>query len=180
MSRREAFVTELFDQYQSMLRTICWRYVGYERLFADMIDDSILDTFVQAYSSYECLRSHPNVQGWLITTCLNRLKPRISQVRSREKHCAFSIDDHQAPQLSSGEAWEERNILQLDARDQIDELYKALTETERHVFQEHYVQGFTLKEVARHQHKSLASVKASLRRIKKKAIDQKKLKKFSD
>ena len=51
-----------------------------------------------------------------------------------------------------------------DARDQIDELCTALTETERHVYQEHYVQGFTLQEVAHHCHRSLVSVKASLRK----------------
>lgn len=177
MSQREVFVTKLFDQYHSMLRTLCWRYVEYERVFADMIDESILDTFMQAYLSYDCLRNHPNVQGWLITTCFNRLKPRIMQVRRREKHRAFSLDDPQAPPLSSGDAWDEKNILRLDAREQIDQLYATLTETERQIFQEHFVQGFTLHEVAHHRHRSLASVKASLRRIKKKANNQKN---FSD
>lgn len=180
MSRREAFVTELFDQYQSILRVICWRYVEHEKIFADTIDESVLDTFLQAYSSYDCLRNHPNVQGWLIITCLNRLKPRINQVRSREKHRAFSMDDPQAPQFSSGEAWEENNVLQLDAREQINQLYTTLTEAEQQIFQEHYVQGFTLQAVAQHLHKSLASVKASLRQIKRKALKQKKLKDLSD
>lgn len=63
--------------------------------------------------------------------------------------------------------------MQLDARDQIDELCTALTETERQVYQEHYVQGFTLQEVAHHCHRSLVSVKASLRQIKKKPIIKK-------
>lgn len=180
LSQRENYVSELFDQYHAMLRILCSHYVQNERLFADIIDDSILDTFVQAYLSYESLRSHPNVKGWLITTCFHRLKPRINQVRRRERHRAFSMDDHQAPQISSGEAWEERNILQLDAREQIDELCAALTERERHVFQEYYVQGFTLQEVAYHQHISLSSVKASLRQIKRKAINQKNSRKFSD
>ncbi len=180
MSQREKFVAELFDQYQSMLKTLCWRYVNYERIFTDTIDESILDTFLQAYSSYECLRNHPNVPGWLIITCFNKLKPRIKRVRSCEKHRAFSVDDPQAPQLSSGEAWEERTISQLDARNQIDELCTSLTETEKQTFQEHYVQGFTLQEVAHRQHRSLASIKASLRQIKRKADNQKNSNKFSE
>lgn len=167
VSTKEDFVTELFNQYYPMLRTLCWRYVDYDRLFADIVDESILDTFVQAYSSYDHLRSHPNVQGWLIITCLNRLKPRVKQLRNREKHHAFSMDDPHVPQIKLEESWEEGKILQLDARDQIDELCTALTETERQVYQEHYVQGFTLQEVAHHCHRSLVSVKASLRQIKK-------------
>lgn len=174
MSQRENFVTELFDRYHTMLRTLCWRYVEHEKIFTDIIDESIQDTFLQAYSSYDRLRNHPNVQGWLITTCFNRMKPRIKQVRSREKHRAFSVDDPQAPQLSSEEAWEERTVSQLDDYNQIDELYTVLTETEKQVFQEHYVQGFTLQEVAQRQYRSLSSVKASLRQIKIKARNQKK------
>ena len=177
VSTKEDFVTELFNQYYPMLRTLCWRYVDYDRLFADIVDESILDTFVQAYSSYDHLRSHPNVQGWLIITCLNRLKPRVKQVRNREKHHAFSMDDPHVPQIKLEESWEEGKILQLDARDQIDELYTALTETERQVYREHYVQGFTLQEVAHHCHRSLVSVKASLRQIKRKAHNLKNLSK---
>lgn len=173
VSTKEDFVTELFNQYYPMLRTLCWRYVDYDRLFADIVDESILDTFIQAYSSYDHLRSHPNVQGWLIITCLNRLKPRVKQVRNREKHHAFSMDDPHVPQIKLEESWEEETVLQLDARDQIDELYTALTETERQVYREHYVQGFTLQEVAHHCHRSLVSVKASLRQIKRKAHNQK-------
>lgn len=177
VSSKEDFVTELFNQYYPMLRTLCWRYVDYDRLFADIVDESILDTFIQAYSSYDHLRSHPNIQGWLIITCLNRLKPRVKQVRNREKHHAFSMDDPHVPQIKLEESWEEETILQLDARDQIDELYTALTETERQVYREHYVQGFTLQEVAHHCHRSLVSVKASLRQIKSKAHNLKNLSK---
>ena len=166
MSTKEDFVTELFNQYYPMLRTLCWRYVDYDRRFANIVDESILDTFVQAYSSYDHLQSHPNVQVWVIRPGLNRLKPRVKQVRSREKHHAFSLDDPHVPQIKLEESWEEGKILQLDARDQIDELCTALTETERHVYQEHYVQGFTLQEVAHHCHISLVSVKASLRQKK--------------
>lgn len=180
MSQREVFVTELFDQYYSTLRTICWRYVEYERIFADVIDESILDTFMQAYLSYDCLRNHPNVQGWLITACFNRLKPRIMQLRRHEKHRAFSFDDPQASHISSDDTWNDKNVLRLSAREQIDQLYATLTETERQVFQEHFVQGFTLHEVAHRQHRSIASVKASLRRIKKKANNQKNQNNFSD
>ena len=79
------------------------------------------------------------------------------------------MDDPHVPQIKLEESWEEGKILQLDARDQIDELYTALTETERQVYREHYVQGFTLQEVAHHCHRSLVSVKASLRQIKRKA-----------
>lgn len=180
MSPKEDFVTELFDRYHSLLRTLCWRYVDHDRTFADMIDESILDTFMQAYLSYESLRRHPNVQGWLVNACMNRLRPRVSQARNRRGRQAFSIDDPHAPQLSSEDAWEEKTVSQLDARHQMDELYGALTETERQAFQEHYVQGFTLQEVARHRHRSLGGIKASLRQIKKKAVKQRNSNKFSE
>jgi len=174
LSKKENFVIELFDRYYSMLRTLCWRYVEHEKIFTDIIDESIQDTFLQAYSSYDRLRNHPNVQGWLIITCFYKLKPRIKQVISREKHRAFSVDDPQAPQLSSEEEWEERTVSQLDNRNQIGELCTTLTETEQQTFQEHYVQGFSIQEVAQRQHRSLSSVKASLRQIKRKAWNQKK------
>lgn len=178
MSPKEHFVTELFDRYHAMLKKFCWRYVNYEEIYADMIDESVLDTFVQAYSSYERLRNHPNVQGWLIITCFHRLRPRINQVRSYEKYRAFSIDDPQVPQMLLAESWEEKTITQLDARNQLNELCTALTEIERRVFREYYVQGLTIQEMAQRQHRSPGSVKASLRQIKKKANKQKNKKIF--
>lgn len=180
MSQREDFVMGLFDQYYSFLRALCWRYVEHEEIYADAVDESVLDTFLLAYLAYEPLQRHPNIQGWLITTCINRLRPRVSQMRSREAHQAFSMDDPHTPQRLSEEEWEDRTTAQLNARSQLEALYAMLTETERRAFQEHYVQGFTLREVAQRQHKSLASVKASVRQIKKKAKKLKKSEKFSE
>ena len=165
MSQREKFVMRLFDQYQSFLHTLCWRYVKHDPLYADAIDECVLDTFMQAYLAYETLRHHPNVQGWLTATCLNRLKPRIRQMKSRNARQAFSVDDPQAPPLAACGVPEEA----APARDELAALYAALTENERLVFQDHYLQGYTLQAVANRQQRSLASVKATVRQIKKKA-----------
>ncbi len=91
MKNQTAFFDQLYNLYYPSLAGMCWAKVHYDLSYTDLIDETLQEVFLLAYKSYDSLKDHPNVLGWLMTACNNRLLPYAKQQRYRQSRHAFSI-----------------------------------------------------------------------------------------
>jgi len=79
----------LVARYQKKMLNISFRLVG----DYDDACEVVQDAFVSAYRNIKTFRGDAKFTTWLTTITLNLSKNRLKQVRSRQGHEAFSLDD---------------------------------------------------------------------------------------
>lgn len=165
---KEKFLEDLYSQHQQFLRSYCRRKVGGDQYLYEIIEESIQDTFFQAYKSYNEIKHYNNIRSWLIRTCNNRLLPKVKKARSRQSGIAYSLD--QPHTLTSAEAYAPIDLTDnhLDAQLLLDKLQNNLSLHETLVYQYHFIQGYSIIQTAEILNVSQESIKAAIVRIRKK------------
>ena len=148
LQKADDFIDELYAKYYRFLLNLCRKQTSYQPIYADLIEECIQDTFMQAYLSQGKLQSHPCLQAWLARTCMNRLIPRAQQQRRHQAVEAYSLDDDRQvvpePQVHSIE-------------DHLDEqeyhsfhhaLVAALSDQEGMIYQQFFEQHHTMRQIA--------------------------------
>ena len=79
----------LVTRYQKKMLNISFRLVG----DYDDACEVVQDAFVSAYRNIKTFRGDAKFTTWLTTITLNLSKNRLKQMRSRQGHEAFSLDD---------------------------------------------------------------------------------------
>jgi RNA polymerase sigma-70 factor (ECF subfamily) len=79
----------LVARYQKKMLNISFRLVG----DYDDACEVVQDAFVSAYRNIKTFRGDAKFTTWLTTITLNLSKNRLKQMRSRQGHEAFSLDD---------------------------------------------------------------------------------------
>jgi RNA polymerase sigma-70 factor (ECF subfamily) len=79
----------LVTRYQKKMLNISLRLVG----DYDDACEVVQDAFVSAYKNIKTFRGDAKFTTWLTTITLNLSKNRLKQIRSRQGHEAFSLDD---------------------------------------------------------------------------------------
>ncbi len=167
MSEKEQFLEDCYRRYYPFLLQLCRREVGGNRLYVDMVDTCIQDTFLLAYRAYEEIKDYDYLRAWLVRTCMNRLIPYVKLQKQRQTHEAFSLDDEQAPRdetlSQSPDADRE------DGAEALQALWDSLAPREKVIFHHHFIEGHTPEETAELAHCSPGTVRATVFRIRKKA-----------
>ncbi len=168
MTAQEAFIEECYRRYYDFLLKLCRREVGNNRLYADLVDTCIQDTFLLAYQAYPEITQYANLRAWLARTCLNRLLPYAKLQRKRMEHEAFSLDEERIRQVFSA-INHDTDGDKLDAQMLISKIIQALTEKERLIFEDFFVRGLTIAEIAQQNNLHTGTIKATIHSIRKKA-----------
>jgi len=79
----------LVVRYQKKMLNVAFRLVG----DYDDACEVVQDVFVSAYKNIKTFRGDAKFTTWLTTITLNLSKNRLKQMRSRQGHEAFSLDD---------------------------------------------------------------------------------------
>jgi RNA polymerase sigma-70 factor (ECF subfamily) len=79
----------LVARYQKKMLNISFRLVG----DYDDACEVVQDAFVSAYRNIKTFRGDAKFTTWLTTITLNLSKNRLKQIRSRQVHEAFSLDE---------------------------------------------------------------------------------------
>ncbi len=125
-NERVAYIEKLFLDHYSSLRKACIRYMRYDPIFLPLVDDCIQETFIKAFKSYEVLKTHPNVAGWLVITSKNYLMSELRKHKRRDERLTCLMDtaeftgDHGTRDF---ERWVSQNELQ----DMIDKVCEVLS-----------------------------------------------------
>ncbi len=162
---KDAFIEALYTRFYGTLRCLCMRYVGYDPRYLDAVEDCVQEAFLTAYQHYEELIAHPNVGGWLTRTCMFRMGT-IIRGRKRDAMRTRNLDDVTCADPRDGVAeWVDRAGAAVAARS----LLTALSETDRALAQERYVQGRSMAEIAKARGISESGAKVALFRVRRRA-----------
>ena len=118
-------------------------------------DDITQNTFYEAWKKVDILLTHPNQTGWLMETAKKKAWSQLKKSSSKEISYEESMEE---PYIENA-----YNALELQMI--ID---KALTEDERELFRQYFVEKNSVKMMAQQEHMSEVAFKVKMHRIRKK------------
>jgi RNA polymerase sigma-70 factor (ECF subfamily) len=173
-----AFET-LVARYQKRMLNIAFRLVG----DYDDACEVVQDAFVSAFKNIRTFRGDAKFTTWLTTITLNLSKNRLKQVRSRQGHEAYSLDEPVLTndgEMSKDSPSQEPSVLdRLEKRDvqaRVQNCIKALEEDFREVLILRDIQEFSYEEIGSMLKVRVGTIKSRLFRAREVVRDC--LKKF--
>lgn len=161
-----------YEHYYDPLLARARCYAGRDVIVRNELEDIVIETYEIAWERYEELRTHPNMMGWLTKTVYNKLdnfntrgSTRLARRSISVEEEAFFVEDEQAARKF--ETWAQQE----EHREIIDRILKMLTQSEREIFEDYFVRRKTATDIMRKTGTTLSSVRAAIRRIRKKAQD---------
>ncbi len=167
---KELFISELYMKYAIRLENTGMRYVGYQALYHDLVNNCIQDTFLKAMEHYDFLKDYEYVEGWLYKAFMNRLRTGLATYRRRQKK-RFSLDIDSLYSLSDPKqtAALEQVIMKIDNQALIEQLFSGLKGREYTVAAQFFLESRKVEEIASAQHTSVGAIRSALARIRAKA-----------
>jgi RNA polymerase sigma-70 factor (ECF subfamily) len=169
----------LVARYQKRMLNIAFRLVG----DYDDACEVVQDAFVSAFKNIRTFRGDAKFTTWLTTITLNLSKNRLKQVRSRQGHEAYSLDEPVLTndgEMSRDSPSQEPSVLdRLEKRDvqaRVQNCIKALEEDFREVLILRDIQEFSYEEIGSMLKVRVGTIKSRLFRAREVVRDC--LKKF--
>lgn len=164
---RNTLVAQLFDRYYDRLVLYYKRRLWFIPELHDMAEECVQDVFHTALKRYAKLLDHPDIKGCYFRTCENNIRNIYKKYIGRSRRHAYSADDETSPELHDPHdtfriVEEQSNYERL-----IDRVHAELLENEKKIFDDYFLHGYDIEEVARLSEKSVSSVKSSLFRMRK-------------
>lgn len=137
-------------RHQKKMLNIAFRLVG----DYDDACEVVQDAFVSAYRSIKTFRGDAKFTTWLTTITLNLAKNRLKQLRSRQGHEAFSLDDPiptNDGEMTMDPPSKEPSVLTVlekrDVQSRVQDCIKALETDFREVLVLRDMQEFSYEEI---------------------------------
>lgn len=160
-----------YEKYYDPLLARARSYAGRDTLMRNELEDLVLETFEIAWNRYDELRDHPNMMGWLTVVIRNKLDNFNTRGSTRMARRTLSMDEEKTCFIEDQEAtrrleaWYEQE----EHREKIDLLLDLLTMNEREIFEEYFICRKHAPDIQRKTGLPLSSIRATIRRIRKKA-----------
>ncbi len=175
-SDREAFIVGLYASCYDLLEKMCYRLVDFDTTQADLVADCIQEAFLSADRHWRKLMRHPNPQGWLVTTCQNRLKDAQRRERTRRYRAAWSLDEDKALQLADVDSALDSWVDRAEDQETVERVLRLLSPVEKQVMQGYFMENLSMEEVADRGGSTLSAVKSAIFRIRSKAREMREKK----
>lgn len=163
---RESFIETIYAEYAPKLERMCLNYIHYQAEYRDMVDESIQKTFLRAFEEYDKLKDCEYIEAWLNKTCRYRLMTELNTYRRRQKrHVAIDGD-----QIADGALATAVDALpkQIGDRELLERILDALSEREKNVIRERFIEGVPLEEIAQKEKATNGAIRVLLTRLRKK------------
>jgi len=140
----------LVNKHQKRMLNIAYRLT----MDYDEACEVVQDAFVSAYKNIKTFRGQAKFTTWLTAITVNLSKNRLKQMKSRQGHVAFSLDD--PIQTDDGEVAMDppskepsvlERLIKRDVRNQVQECIKALETDFREVLVLRDMQDFSYEEI---------------------------------
>ena len=163
---REAFIETIYAEYAPKLERVCLNYIHYQAEYRDMVDESIQKTFLRAFEEYDKLKDCEYIEAWLYKTCRYRLMTELNTYRRRQKR-HVAIDGNQ---IADGALATAVDALpkQIGDRELLERILDALSEREKNVIRERFIEGVPLEEIAQKEKATNGAIRVLLTRLRKK------------
>ena len=143
--------------------------IKYNQGYIPLIDDCIQYAFLQAMLKRDQFSQCKNQAGWLSVTARRRLMAEIRKSRRRSRITIpwyEHADEDASLQLETDiERWHNRQ----NTSECIERIYEVLSSTEKEVFDDYFLQGSSIDEVAKNLKTSRGAVRGAIDRIRTKA-----------
>jgi RNA polymerase sigma-70 factor (ECF subfamily) len=140
----------LVSRHQKRMLNIAFRLTG----DYDEACEVVQDVFVSAHKNIKTFRGQAKFTTWLTTITLNLSKNRLKQMKSRQSHVAFSLDDPietDDGRMSMDPPSKEPSVLNVlvkrDVQEQVQNCIKALEPDFREVLVLRDMQDFSYEEI---------------------------------
>ena len=170
------WIEEIYTQYHDKLLRFCLCHLHDMPSMQADAEDIVQETILSAASHFDELRNHENIGGWLMKTCYYRLGNAKKRARVRQKHVEIYLDQPDAKDVMEKRSQLEDWLNRCESDELLDELYRLLTQTEKEMFHDYFIDDKKIREISDDKHVSIYAVKNALHRIRKKVkeIRQKK------
>lgn len=164
---RNKFISMLYEDYFDRLKLFCQRMTNYRPELFPFIEECVQDVFHTAIKKYNKIADHPDVEGWLFRSCINRMNNVLKTYHGRKMRHAYSMDGNSAEELfdprDSFRILEENEAY----RELLDRIYALLLDNEKEIFDQYFLQGHDLDHISMHTGKTPSAVKSIIYRIRK-------------
>lgn len=172
---RNRWINACYERYYDILIVRVRAYIGNEAVLRNEVEDYVLEAFEIAWEKYDTIKDHPSILGWLTKAAYNRVdnKRQLASVRMEktavrlDSDMPFEIEDTQA--LRRLEMWHEKEANQK----KINQILEMLSSNEKEIFEDYFVRGKRAKTIQAERGMTLEGVRATIRRIRKKARSKK-------
>ena len=148
---REAFFEELYLSTKEAL----FRYLCNLNGMDGWVEDILQDTYFEAYKKCEMLLIHPNPAGWLYKTAHNLYR----NARRRRENCNLSLDTVEE-NIAAAEGYYDFTEWRMT-------IQGLLQEKDSQLLHKYYLEGYSVKEMAKEFNLSEENIRAKLTRIRK-------------
>lgn len=164
---RNLFLTQLYRQYYDPLVLYCCRRLIGEPDAMGQAEQYVQEAFIRAAESYEELRSHPNIKGWLYKTVEHILYNEQAKNYRRSKMHSFSLDKENGRQVPEAIDVIQAYVDQEDYHERMKKVYQVLNDNQLVLFEEHFQNERPLKEISKVQGLAIGTVKSRIHRLRK-------------
>lgn len=158
----QEFITALYiDNYRKMMSM-----VGKDLICHSLAEDIVQETFCEALRNIDELSKHENPGGWLMETAKFKMKEIKRRINARSIHEAEEVE------LELESIKNEYGLVELSII-----MDSTLTIHEKTLFHMFYMEGYSVKEMARLENISESNFRVKMLRIRAKIINALEVKK---
>lgn len=173
-NERNEVLEQLYEEHYDSVFRLCASIVRNDRRLYPLIEDCVQDAFVKAINHYDEFKDYKNPVGWICVAATNHLKSELRKETNRRKTVfPLVLEECESTAFFRNDVEEMLNrevVVQ-----KLSEIYEMLTEHEKVVFEEYFINGKQMQQVADDIGFSQNSVRSAVNRIRKRARSIKNL-----
>lgn len=173
-SRRNELLEELYVKYYDSALRMCFAMVEYDHCRYPLVEDCVQDAFFKAITHYDEFKNYKNPMGWICIAAANCLKSELRKENRRRKTVVpLAFDECESTAFFRNDI--EDMLHEEDVIQKLSAIYEMLTEHEKVIFEEYFINGKQMQKVSEDTGFSLNSVRSAVNRIRKRARSIKNL-----
>lgn len=167
-NERNSLLESLYEQYYDTVYRQCLPLVDYNPRFYPLVEDCVQDAFLHAVEAYEEYRHYNNPIGWIIRVAQNKVK---SKYRDELRHAKVisPVLPGQSEDVAFSVCAVDEALNRQEKIETIARIYHKLSDQEKRVFIEYFLNDMSQKETADKTGLSENSVRAAIGRIRKRS-----------
>ena len=167
-TERNQRLKQLFEEHYQAIYRRCFWVVGFNSQYHHLIEDCIQDAFVKATSHYDDYKDYENPVGWIAITACNKLKSELRRENRRNRTFVDAAAER-LEQIAASPSEIDSIFDREELIEQLSQIYDLLTEKEKLIFHEYFIERKKMREVAADHGMEIGAVRSGIKRIRKRA-----------
>lgn len=167
-TERNELLNQLFEQhYQDIYKRCLW-VVGFDPKYHHLIEDCIQEAFTKATDRYNDYKDYENPVGWIVRTACNTLRSELRR-ELKQRRTFLELPPDQLEMAAAEPAAADSLFDRQEMIRQLTLIYHLLTEREKLIFHEFFIERKHMREIAQDNDLGLGAVRSGIKRIRRRA-----------